>query len=110
MEILSPSPSRESSRIILPPHNDRMVWAILCTIFCCLVGGIVSIVFSAESNKLYSSAVYASDDSMKHSLYLQSEQKNNVARTWIIISLAFGALYVILLLILIAAGVLADYM
>lgn len=107
MEILSPS-TGEPSRIVLPPHNDRMFWAIICTIFCCLVGGIIAIVYSAESNKLYSSAVYASDDSLKQSLYLQSEQKNNVAKNWIMIDVAFGVLYVILIIILVAAGVLSE--
>ena len=110
MEIISSPSHSEPSTIILPPHNDRMVWAILTTIFCCLVGGIIAIVYSSESNRLYSSAIYASDDITKQSLYLQSEQKNNTARTWIIINLASGALYVVLLIVLLAAGVLADYL
>lgn len=118
MEVLS-SPSStdtgqsrnpESSSVILPPHSDRMVWAILCTIFCCLVGGIVAIVYSADSNKLYSSAMFATDDSLKQSLYMQSEQKNSVAKTWIIVSLATGVLYVLAIIGLVAAGVLAEYL
>ena len=110
MEIISSPNHNETPSIILPPHNDRMVWAILTTIFCCLVGGIIAIVYSSESNRLYSSAIYSSDDITKQSLYLQSEQKNNTARTWIIINFASGALYVILILILLMAGVLADYL
>ena len=110
MEIISSPTQSQPSSIILPPHNDRMVWAILTTIFCCLVGGIIAIVFSSESNRLYSSAIYASDDITRQSLYLQSEQKNNTARTWIIINLACGALYVITFIVLLAAGVLAEYL
>ena len=83
MEILDPQVNRSYGQygFILPPHNNRMAMSIICTIVCCLVGGIIAIVYSAKSNELYTSATVASDDSLKQSLYLQSEQKNRTART-----------------------------
>jgi hypothetical protein len=32
----------------LGPAQSPLVWAILCTLFCCLPGGIVAIVYSAQ--------------------------------------------------------------
>jgi Interferon-induced transmembrane protein len=33
-----------------PPPNNHLVWAILSTAFCCLIPGIVSIVYAAQVN------------------------------------------------------------
>ena len=101
-------PQKTSSGMILPPHSNKMIMSIICTIFCCLIGGIVAIINSSNSNKLYNSAMFTSDDNLKRSLYLQSEQKNKSAQTWITISLITGVLYVLLIIILAATGVLAD--
>ncbi|MBO4916313.1 MAG: CD225/dispanin family protein [Bacteroidales bacterium] len=112
MEILDPQVNRSYGQygFILPPHNNRMAMSIICTIVCCLVGGIIAIVYSAKSNELYTSATVASDDSLKQSLYLQSEQKNRTARTWIIISIIYLFLEVIFFILLVALGVLEDYL
>lgn len=93
---------------VLPPHSNKMVWAILCTIFCCLVGGIVAIVYSAESNSLYNSALMSLNDQTRQNLYYESERKNKTAQTWIIISLVFGCLYFIILGVLWSLGMLAG--
>lgn len=41
-----------------PPEN-YLVWAILCTVLCCLPLGIVSIIKSTEVNKLWAQGDYA---------------------------------------------------
>ncbi|MBQ9575422.1 MAG: CD225/dispanin family protein [Muribaculaceae bacterium] len=43
-----------------PPKPDNyLVWAILCTLLCCLPLGIVSIIYSSKVDGLYSSGDYA---------------------------------------------------
>ena len=42
----------------MKPDNN-MVWAILCTILCCLPLGIVSIVYSSKVDGLYAQGDYA---------------------------------------------------
>ena len=91
METYSP---KSSPNFILPPHSNKLALSIICTIFCCLIGGIVAIIYSSNSNSLYNSALHATDDDLRYSLYLQSEEKNRTARIWIIVSLAFGVLYI----------------
>lgn len=41
-----------------PPKNN-LVWAILCTILCCLPLGIVSIVYAAQVNGKWAAGDYA---------------------------------------------------
>lgn len=58
-----------TSRYPVKPDN-HLVWAILCTICCCLPFGIVSIVYAAKVNGLwaaqqYDAAVQASIDARK---------------------------------------------
>ena len=76
----------------LPPHNNKMVWAVLCTVFCCLVGGIIAIVYSSRSNGIYNNALIASDPALQQSLYYESEKANKTAQTWITISIIAGIL------------------
>ncbi len=77
---------------ILPPHSNKMVLSIICTIFCCLLGGIIAIVYSSKSNNLYNAAMCSNDAALRQSLYYQSESCNKTATTWIIISIVFGIL------------------
>lgn len=44
-----------------PPSkpDNHLVWAILCTLFCCLPLGIVSIVYSSKVDGLYRAGDYA---------------------------------------------------
>ncbi len=54
--------------------DSNLVWAILCTIFCCLPLGIVAIVYAAKVDGLYNSGNYeeaqaASDKARKFSIY-----------------------------------------
>ncbi|MBQ1648163.1 MAG: CD225/dispanin family protein [Bacteroidales bacterium] len=95
-------------QFVLPPHSNKMAMSIICTVFCCLVGGIIAIINSSKSNNLYNNAVMTNDDSLKQSLYMQSEASNKTAQTWITISLVVGIIYVIAVIILAATGVLEE--
>lgn len=89
-------------------HSNKMVWAILTTIFCCLIGGIVAIIYSSKSNSLYHSALLTTDSGLQNNLLLQSEEYNKKAGTWIIVNLIFGFLVEGGYIILVAAGVLSG--
>jgi len=56
-----------------PPDNN-LVWAILCTVLCCLPLGIVAIIKSSNVNTLwaqgnYEAAQKAADDAKKYSIW-----------------------------------------
>ena len=99
-----------SSSFILPPHKNRMVMSVLCTLFCCQIGGIIAIIYSSKSNSAYNSANYCTDNNAKMTLYNQSEQYNNTAKTWIIVSLITGIVAVVIYAIAGASGALASYL
>ena len=92
----------------VPFHSNRLAMAILCTIFCCQIGGIVAIVYSARSNSTYRSAMFSPDDATRQSLYYQSEQENKTARTWIIVSVCSGLAGVIAYIVLATLGFIAS--
>ena len=79
--------SQTSSTFVLPPHNNLMIWSILITLFCCLVGGIIAIIYSANSNSAYRNAMITTDHALKQSLYNESEAENKKAKTWIFVSI-----------------------
>ncbi|MBO4427383.1 MAG: CD225/dispanin family protein [Bacteroidales bacterium] len=89
-------------------HSNKMVWAILTTIFCCLVGGIVAIIYSSKSNSLYHSALLTTDDGLRNSLLLQSEEYNKKAGNWILVNIIFGFIAEGGYVILIWAGVVSG--
>ena len=93
---------------ILPAHSNKLAMYIICTLFCCLVGGIIAIINSSKSNNLYNSALMTNDDSLKQNLFMQSEDANKTAQTWITVSLIVGILYIIVVIIAAAAGVLEE--
>ena len=82
----------QGSSFILPPHKNKMVWAVLITLFCCRIGGIVAIVYSSKSNSAYNSAMFTNDDNLKSNLYYESERYNKTAQTWITVSIIVGIL------------------
>ena len=59
--------------------NDLLVWSILSTIFCCLVTGIVAIVYSSKVNSLW--------DSGEHAEAIEAARK---AKIWNIVGLVIG--------------------
>ena len=71
-------------------HSNKMVWAILTTIFCCLIGGIMAIIYSSKSNSLYHSALLTTDQGLQNNLLLQSEQYNKKAGNWILVNIIWG--------------------
>ena len=93
---------------ILPAHKNKMAMSIICALFCCLVGGIIAIINSSKSNNLYNSALMTNDDSLKQNLFMQSEDANKTAQTWITVSLIVGILYIVIVAIAAAAGVLEE--
>lgn len=101
-------PQKPVQEIILPPHSNKMIMSIICTVFYCLISGIIAIVKSSRSNSLYNTAMITSDNNLKQCFYLQSEQENKSAQTWITLSLISGILYILLIIIVAATGALAS--
>ncbi len=60
-----------------PLPNNYMVWAILSTIFCCFIPGIVSIVYATQVNSKYAMGNYQS-----------ALQDSRYAKNWAIAALA----------------------
>lgn len=93
-----PSASRTSRRSSAAGSvPNYLVWAILSTLCCCVPGGIVAIVYAAQvDGKLaagdYQGAVTASDN----------------AKMWSWISFGVWAVFVVLYVLLIMAGTIAD--
>lgn len=94
----------ETPQIIIPAHSNKMAMSIICTLFCCLIGGIIAIVNSSKSNSLYNQAMFSTDDVIKASLYQQSEKTNKTAQTWITVSIITGIIvylaYIIIVVVL----------
>ena len=69
-----------------PPTN--LVWGILCTVFCCLPFGIVSIVKASQVSTFYSQGLYA-----------EAEEASKSAGKWAmwgaIISVVATVLYIV---------------
>ena len=59
--------------------QQSLVLPILATIFCCLIGGIVSIVYTANANTKAAGGDFAG-----------AERDKSTARTWMIVSLVIG--------------------
>lgn len=72
-----------------PPPPNHLVWAILTTIFCCWITGLVAIIFAAQVDSKYS----AGD-------YYGAVDASNKAKLWSIIS-AVSLLVIILLYLLV---------
>lgn len=49
MEEIQVTPQTTASKpsFILPPHSNRMALSIICTLLCCLIGGIIAIIILA---------------------------------------------------------------
>jgi len=79
-----------------PPSN--LVWAILCTLFCCLPFGIVSIVFAAQVNGKWQAGDVAG-----------AQESSRKARQWAIYGAISGVVVGVLYIILVVAvGVGSD--
>ncbi|UOB18201.1 CD225/dispanin family protein [Abyssalbus ytuae] len=65
--------------------NNYLALAIISTVLCCLPAGIVSIVYSSKVNSLYAEAKYD-----------EAEKASKNAKTWAIVAIAAGALFLII--------------
>ncbi|HEV7935634.1 MAG TPA: CD225/dispanin family protein [Actinomadura sp.] len=80
-----------------PPPN-HLVWAILSTIFCCQVPGIVSIVFSSQVNSKYQQGDYAG-----------ANDSSSKAKTWALVATGLGvAAWVFWILYIVFVGIAAS--
>lgn len=68
------------------PHRNYLLLSILCTVCCCILGGIFAIIYSIKSNSAYSTAMFASDPGMKEAFYMESERYNRIVKNLLIIS------------------------
>ncbi|OBG52999.1 MULTISPECIES: CD225/dispanin family protein [unclassified Mycobacterium] len=77
--------------------DNYLVWAILCTVLCCLPFGIVSIVYSTKVSGLWSQGRYA-----------EAQAAADNAKKWAIIGAIAGAVFAVIMVILyVAIGVIA---
>lgn len=77
-----------------PPSN--LVWAILTTVLCCLIPGIVSIVFASQVNSKWAMGDYAG-----------AREASRKARLWAIIAAVLGIVILVLYGVALAAGLMA---
>jgi hypothetical protein len=75
-----------------PPPNF-LVPAILVTIFCCLPGGIVAIIFATQVNNKYQAGDIAG-----------AEEASKKAKMWAMISAGVGVVGIVLIIILNVLG------
>ena len=75
---------------VMPP--SYLVWSVLVTLFCCQLGGIISIIFSAQVSSRYARGDYEG-----------AEESSRKARTWIIVSAIVGGVCIVAYLIWIAS-------
>lgn len=84
-----------------PPDNN-LVWAILCTVLCCLPLGIVSIIKATKVKELWALGDYAG-----------AQKAANDAKKWAIwgaaISAIFLVLYVLFFVVIGFGGAFSEY-
>jgi hypothetical protein len=78
-----------------PPDNN-LVWAILCTVLCCLPLGIVAIIKSTKVNDLWhqgdkEGAQQAADDAKKYSIWGAGIAMIFVVLYFILMAIGIGA-------------------
>ena len=69
-----PNPGQPYQGLPGPPPENNLVWAILCTVLCCLPLGVVSIIKATQVNTLwaqgsYTEAYKAAEDAKKFALW-----------------------------------------
>jgi hypothetical protein len=80
-----------------PQVPNNLVWAILATLFCCLPGGIVSIVYAAQVNgKLAAGDIAGAQDS--------SDKAKKWAMYSAIAGIVVGVLYAVLVVMMGVGG------
>jgi hypothetical protein len=69
--------------------DNYLVWAILCTVLCCLPLGIVSIVYSTKVSGLWAQGRYA-----------EAQSASDSAKKWAIIGAVVGAVFYVVVVML----------
>lgn len=84
-----------------PRPDNNMVWAILCTVLCCLPLGIVSILSASKVDQLYAQGLYDA-----------AVEESKKAKKWAMIGMGTGlgavVLYILFYILIIAVSVMAD--
>lgn len=92
----NPNPVPPTGAPAVKPDNN-LVWAILCTVLCCLPFGIVAIVKSSKVDSLWAAGQYA-----------EAKQAADEAKKWSIIGAVAGGVSALLYIILVAVGAAAG--
>jgi hypothetical protein len=69
--------------------DNHLVWAILCTVLCCLPFGIVSLVYSNKVSALWTQGRYA-----------EAQAAADNAKKWAIIGAIVGAVFAVIIVVL----------
>ena len=72
-----------------PEPDNHLVWAILCTVLCCLPFGIVSLVYSNKVSGLWTQGRYA-----------EAQAAADSAKKWAIIGAIVGAVVAVIIVLL----------
>ncbi len=80
----------------MPRPESNLVWAILCTVLCCLPLGIVSIVYASKVDGCYASGRYA--EAVRN-----SKEALKWAKIGALLSVAFWILYFIFYVVIFGA-------
>ncbi len=88
-----PPPGYPPQQPVGEAPKNYLVWSILTTLFCCLIPGIVAIVFSAQVNGLWAQGRYA-----------EAQKMSGRAKTWVIIAAVLGIIVIAINLIAYASG------
>jgi hypothetical protein len=72
-----------------PEPENYLVWAILCTVLCCLPVGIVSLVYSNKVSGLWTQGRYA-----------EAQAAADNAKKWAIIGAIAGAVFAVIIVVL----------
>ncbi|GGA87431.1 hypothetical protein GCM10011521_27310 [Arenimonas soli] len=77
----------------MAPIPNHLVWAILATLFCCLPGGIVAIVYASRVDSLVAAGLYDA-----------AREASDKARFWSLLSLFTPVIGIVAYLLLLAMG------
>ncbi len=92
--------SRDYANDVPPMKPNNWLWqSILATILCCIVFGIVGIIYATKVDSLYYKGQYE-----------EAERAAKKAKTWTLIAVAFALVYLVVWLLLLLTGNLPDYM
>lgn len=97
---LDESPAQAPTDDIPPLKPSNWLWqSILATLFCCIVFGVVGIVYAARVDSLYFNGRYD-----------EAEQAAKKAKMWTLIAVVTGLVYIAVWVSLLLSGNLPEYM